>query len=200
MLATPVTLWGGAPFFARAWASVVNRSPNMFTLIGLGTATAYGYSVAATVAPGWFPPAVRGHGGQGGVYFEVAAVITVLVLLGQVLELRARGRTNDALRALLSLAPATARVIRDGQREDDVPLEHVVVGDRLRVRPGERVPVDGFEFDHDGPDGAVLRNDRFELTVIRRPVAGPRPPIALTATWPDQPSPVVLATVTELSS
>jgi Cu+-exporting ATPase len=143
VLATPVTLWGGAPFFARAWASVVNRSPNMFTLIGLGTATAYGYSVAATVAPGWFPPAVRGHGGQAGVYFEVAAVITVLVLLGQVLELRARARTNDALRALLSLAPATARVVRDGQQEDDVPIEHVAVGDRLRVRPGERVPVDG---------------------------------------------------------
>ena len=143
LLATPVVIWGGAPFFARGWASIVNRSPNMFTLIALGTGTAYGYSVVATVAPGLFPPAMRGHGGQVGVYFEVAAVITVLVLLGQVLELRARGRTSDALRALLSLAPTTARVIRGDQREEDVPLDQVAVGDRLRVRPGERVPVDG---------------------------------------------------------
>ena len=143
LLATPVVIWGGAPFFARGWASIVNRSPNMFTLIALGTGTAYGYSVVATLAPGLFPPDMRGHGGQVGVYFEVAAVITVLVLLGQVLELRARGRTSDALRALLSLAPTTARVIRGDQREEDVPLDQVAVSDRLRVRPGERVPVDG---------------------------------------------------------
>ena len=143
VLATPVVLWGGAPFFARAWASVVNRSPNMFTLIALGTGTAYGYSVAATLAPGLFPPAVRGHGGAVGVYFEVAATITVLVLLGQVLELRARSRTSGALRALLGLAPTTARVLRDDGREEDVALDQVRVGDRLRVRPGERIPVDG---------------------------------------------------------
>ena len=143
VLATPVVLWGGAPFFARAWASIVNRSPNMFTLIALGTGTAYGYSVAATLAPGLFPPAVRGHGGEVGVYFEVAATITVLVLLGQVLELRARSRTSGAIRALLGLAPTTARVLRDDGREEDVPLAEVAVGDRLRVRPGERIPVDG---------------------------------------------------------
>ena len=142
-LATPVVLWAGAPFFERAWASVVNRSPNMFTLIALGTGTAYGYSVAATLAPGLFPPAVRGHGGEVGVYFEVAATITVLVLLGQVLELRARSRTSGAIRALLGLAPTTARVLRADGREEDAPLAEVVVGDRLRVRPGERIPVDG---------------------------------------------------------
>jgi Cu+-exporting ATPase len=142
-LATPVVLWAGAPFFQRAWASVVNRSPNMFTLIGLGTGTAYGYSVAAVLAPGFFPAAMRGHGGEVGLYFEVAAVITVLVLLGQVLELRARSRTSGAIRALLGLAPTTARVVHDDGREEDAPLEHVVVGNRLRVRPGERIPVDG---------------------------------------------------------
>jgi Cu+-exporting ATPase len=143
VLATPVVLWAGWPFFERAWDSLVNRSPNMFTLIGLGTGTAYAYSVAATLAPGLFPPAVRGHAGEVGVYFEVAAVITVLVLLGQVLELRARSRTSGAIRALLRLAPATARVLREDGREEDVPLDRVGVGDRLRVRPGERVPVDG---------------------------------------------------------
>ena len=142
-LATPVVLWAGAPFFQRAWASLVNRRPNMFTLIGLGTGTAYAYSVAAALAPGAFPAAMRGHGGEVGVYFEVASVITVLVLLGQVLELRARSRTSGAIRALLGLAPATARVLRADGREEDVPLEHVAVGDRLRVRPGERIPVDG---------------------------------------------------------
>jgi Cu+-exporting ATPase len=142
-LATPVVLWGGAPFFHRGWASIVNRSPNMFTLIALGTGTAYGYSVVAALVPGLFPPAVRTHGGEVGLYFEVAAVITVLVLLGQVLELRARSRTSGAIRALLGLVPTTARVIRDDGREEDVPLDQVAVGDRLRVRPGERVPVDG---------------------------------------------------------
>ena len=143
VLATPVVLWGGWPFFERAWASLANRSPNMFTLIGLGTGTAYAYSVAATLAPGLFPPAVRGHAGEVGLYFEVAAVITVLVLLGQVLELRARSRTSGAIRALLGLTPPTARVLRADGREEDVPLDRVGVGDRLRVRPGERVPVDG---------------------------------------------------------
>ena len=143
VLATPVVLWAGWPFFERGWASIVNRSPNMFTLIALGTGTAYAYSVVATVAPGLFPPAMRGHAGEVGLYFEVAAVITVLVLLGQVLELRARSRTSGAIRALLGMAPKTARVIRDEGREEDIPLDQVVVGDRLRVRPGERVPVDG---------------------------------------------------------
>ena len=142
VLATPVVVWAGWPFFERGWASVVNRSPNMFTLIALGTGTAYAYSVVATIVPGVFPPAMRGHAGAVGLYFEVAAVITVLVLLGQVLELRARSRTSSAIRALLGMAPKTARVIREG-REEDLPLEQVAVGDRLRVRPGERVPVDG---------------------------------------------------------
>jgi Cu+-exporting ATPase len=142
-LATPVVWWAGWPFFVRAWASVVNRSPNMFTLIALGTAMAYGYSVVATLAPPLFPHAVKGHGGGVGLYFEAAAVITVLVLLGQVLELRARSRTSQAIRMLLGLAPKTARRIEADEREIDVPLEHVQVGDRLRVRPGERVPTDG---------------------------------------------------------
>jgi len=142
-LATPVVLWGGLPFFERGWASVLNRSPNMFTLIAVGTGTAYLYSVAATLFPGVFPDAFRGHGGEVAVYFEAAAVITTLVLLGQVLELRARSRTSSAIRALLGLAPKTARAVRHGGREEDVPLDRVTPGDRLRVRPGEKVPVDG---------------------------------------------------------
>jgi Cu+-exporting ATPase len=143
-LATPVVLWGGAPFFARGWASVVGASPNMFTLIATGIGTAYGYSVVAALLPGLFPPTFRGHGGEVDLYFEAAAVITTLVLLGQVLELRARSRTGSAIRALLGLAPRTARRIdRDGG-EEDVPLEHVHPEDRLRVRPGEKVPVDGI--------------------------------------------------------
>lgn len=142
LLATPVVLWGGAPFFARAWASVKHRSPNMFTLIGLGTGVAYGFSVAATLAPGLLPASFRGHHGTAELYFEAAAVITTLVLLGQVLELRARSRTGAALRALLGLAPKTARRVREGA-EEDVPLDQVQAGDVLRVRPGEKVPVDG---------------------------------------------------------
>jgi Cu+-exporting ATPase len=143
VLATPVVLWAGWPFFVRGWASIINRSLNMFTLIALGTGTAYLYSVVATVAPGLFPESFRGHGGEVGLYFEAAAVITVLVLLGQVLELRARSQTSSAIKALLKLAPPTARRIRPDGTEEDVPLEAVRVGDRLRVRPGERVPVDG---------------------------------------------------------
>jgi Cu+-exporting ATPase len=143
-LATPVVLWAGWPFFVRMWASFVNRSPNMFTLIGIGTGAAYAFSAIATIVPAWFPPSFRGHDGQVDRYFEAASVITVLVLLGQVLELRARHRTSAAIRALLGLAPKTARVLRDGGMESDIPLEHVKVGDRLRVRPGERVPVDGL--------------------------------------------------------
>jgi len=141
-LASPVVLWGGLPFFQRGWASIVRRSLNMFTLIAVGTGTAYVYSVVATLAPGIFPESFRGHGGEVAVYFEAAAVITTLVLLGQVLELRARSRTSSALKSLLGLAPKTARKVSDAQ-EDDIPLEQVQPGDRLRVRPGEKVPVDG---------------------------------------------------------
>src|SRR3989441_5863254 len=143
VLATPVVLWAGWPFFVRGWASIVNHSLNMFTLIALGTGTAYLYSVVGTVAPAIFPNSFRTHGGEVGVYFETAAVITVLVLLGQVLELRARSQTSSAIKALLNLAPPTARRIQPDGTEEEVPLEAVQVGDRLRVRPGERVPVDG---------------------------------------------------------
>jgi len=143
VLATPVVLWGGWPFFERGWLSVVNRSLNMFTLIALGVGVAYVYSVIATVAPGLFPPSFRNESGTVGVYFEAAAVIVTLVLLGQVMELRARSHTGAAIRALLGLAPKTARRIREGAKEEDVPLEHVHPGDLLRVRPGEKVPVDG---------------------------------------------------------
>jgi len=142
-LATPVVLWGGWPFFVRFRDSLANRSPNMFTLIGLGVAVAYLYSLVAVLAPGLFPPAFRGHGGGVAVYFEPAAVIVTLVLLGQVLELRARGRTGTAIRALLKLAPKRARRVRPDGGEEDVPLDEVHVGDRLRVRPGDAVPVDG---------------------------------------------------------
>ncbi|MBI2955860.1 MAG: heavy metal translocating P-type ATPase [Acidobacteria bacterium] len=142
-LATPVVLWGGWPFFVRGWASIVNRSLNMFTLIAIGTGTAYVYSVAATLFPGAFPDSFGAHGGAVPVYFEAAAVIATLVLLGQVLELRARGQTSRAIRSLLALAPKTARLVRDDGTEQDIPLEQVQRGHRLRVRPGEKVPVDG---------------------------------------------------------
>ena len=142
LLATPVVLWGGWPFFVRGWESLVNRSLNMFTLIAMGVGVAYVFSLVATMFPGIFPASFRGHGGGVDVYFEAAAVIVTLVLVGQVLELRARSQTGAAIRALLGLAPKTARRLSDG-REDDVPLEHVQPGDRLRVRPGEKVPVDG---------------------------------------------------------
>jgi Cu+-exporting ATPase len=141
-LASPVVLWGGWPFFVRGWASVVNRHLNMFTLIALGVGTAYAYSAVATLAPGLFPDSFRTMG-EVAVYFEPAAVIVVLVLLGQVLELRARSRTGTAIRNLLGLAPNTARRLESDGSERAVPLDHVQVGDRLRVRPGERVPVDG---------------------------------------------------------
>ena len=142
-LATPVVLWCGWPFFRRGWASVVNRSPNMWTLIAIGTGAAYLFSGVATIAPGLFPDAFRGPDGTVGVYFEAAAVIIVLVLLGQILELRARERTSGAIRALLDLAPKTARRVHDDGREEDVALDQVQRGDLLRVRPGEKVPVDG---------------------------------------------------------
>ena len=146
VLATPVVLWGGWPFFARGAESVVSRHLNMFTLIAMGVGAAYAYSVAATLAPGLFPDSFR-MAGQVAVYFEPAAVIVVLVLLGQVLELRARSRTSDAIRNLLRLAPKTARLVGDDGVERDVPLEQVHVGDRLRVRPGESIPVDGVVID-----------------------------------------------------
>ena len=142
-LATPVVLWAGWPFFVRGWQSLVTRHLNMFTLIAMGTGVAYAYSVIAVLAPDLFPSAFRGHDGAVAVYFEAAAVITVLVLLGQVLELRAREATSGAIKALLTLAPKTARRVRDDGSDEDVPLESVNSGDRLRVRPGEKVPVDG---------------------------------------------------------
>jgi P-type Cu+ transporter len=141
ILSTPIVLWAGWPFFERGWASIVNRSPNMFTLIAMGVGAAFLFSAVGTIAPGIFPAGFRMHGVVE-TYFDTAAVITVLVLLGQVLELRARSRTSSAIRQLLGLAPKSARVIRDGA-EEDVPLPHVKVGDVIRIRPGERVPVDG---------------------------------------------------------
>jgi Cu+-exporting ATPase len=143
ILATPVVLWAGWPLFVRGWLSIVRRSLNMFTLIALGVGAAYLYSLIAALAPGLFPEGFRGMGGTVAVYFEPAAVIMVLVLLGQVLELRARERTGGAIRALLDLAPKLARRVRDDGSDEEIPLEHVHVGDRLRVRPGDKVPVDG---------------------------------------------------------
>jgi Cu+-exporting ATPase len=144
LLALPVVLWGGWPFFVRAWASIVHRSPNMFTLIAMGTGAAFAFSVFAALFPGLVPHGFAGHAGRVPVYFEAAAVITTLVLLGQVLELRARHATSGAIRALLGLAPKTARRVDAAGRETDVPLESIVVGDLVRVRPGEKVPVDGI--------------------------------------------------------
>jgi Cu+-exporting ATPase len=143
VLATPVVLWGGWPFFVRGAQSLVTRNLNMFTLIAMGTGVAYGYSIVAALAPGLFPPAFHDEHGGIALYFEAAAVITVLVLLGQVLELRARASTSGAIRALIALAPKTARRIKDESSDEDVSLDAVVVGDRLRVRPGEKIPVDG---------------------------------------------------------
>ena len=143
MLSTPVVLWGGWPFFVRAWNSLVTRNLNMFTLIGLGVGIAYVYSLVAALAPGIFPESLRVDGGMPAVYFEAAAVITTLVLLGQVLELRARSQTNAAIRSLLELAPKTARRVRADGSDEDIPLDQVGAGDRLRIRPGEKVPADG---------------------------------------------------------
>ncbi len=142
-LATPVVLWGGWPFFVRGWQSLVTRNLNMFTLIAMGTGVAWGYSIVATLAPGLFPENFRGMDGAVAIYFEAASVITVLVLLGQVLELRAREQTSGAIRALLDLAPKTARRIRADGEDEEVPLDAIAIGDRLRVRPGEKVPCDG---------------------------------------------------------
>ncbi len=159
-LATPVVLWCGWPFFVRGWQSVVNRSLNMFSLIALGTGAAYLFSVAAIVGPLIFPASFRGPGGQIGLYFEPAAVIVALVLLGQVLELRARGKTSSAIRALLGLAPKMARRLDGRGSEADVPLDQVVVGDRLRVRPGEKTPVDGVVLEgHSSVDESMVTGE-----------------------------------------
>ena len=159
-LATPVVLWGGWPFFVRGGQSVVNRSPNMVTLIALGVGVAFAYSVAAVLAPGIFPASFRDASGRVGTYFEAAAVITTLVLLGQVLELRARSQTGAAIRGLLGLAPKTARRLKDTGEEEDVALDLVHVGDRLRVRPGEKVPVDGVVLEgHSSIDEALVSGE-----------------------------------------
>jgi P-type Cu+ transporter len=160
VLATPVVLWSGWPFFELFWASLKSRNLNMFTLIGLGVGVAYAYSLVATVAPGVFPPSLHTMGGMVPVYFEAAAVITTLVLLGQVLELRARYATGRAIRALLGLAPKTARRVGAGGKEEDVPLPHVMVGDILRVRPGEKVPADGIVVEgHSSVDEAMISGE-----------------------------------------
>ncbi|MCK0198685.1 heavy metal translocating P-type ATPase [Ancylobacter sp. 6x-1] len=165
VLATPVVLWVGLPFFQRGWQSVVTRNFNMFTLIALGTGVAYLYSLVAVLAPGLFPETFQGEGGTVGVYFEAAAVITVLVALGQVLELRAREQTSGAIRALLDLAPKTARRLKDDGGEDEVPLDEVVVGDRLRVRPGEKVPVDGLvEEGRSALDESLITGESMPVT------------------------------------
>ena len=159
-LATPVVLYCGRPFFERGWASIRNRRLNMFTLIALGTGVAYSYSLAATLFPGVFPAALHGQEGRVGVYFETAAAITVLVLFGQVIELRARSRTGGAIRALLRLAPPTARRLAENGREQDVALDSVRPGDRLRVRPGEKVPVDGVVLEgHSSVDESMMTGE-----------------------------------------
>jgi Cu+-exporting ATPase len=163
-LSTPVVLWCGLPFFQRFWTSLVNRSPNMFTLIGLGTGVAYVYSVVATIAPRIFPASLRGVDGYPDVYFEAAAAITTLVLLGQVMELRARSRTSAAIRALLDLSPKTARLIGADGVEKDAPLEQVKPGDRLRVRPGEKIPVDGVVLEgHSTVDESMITGESLPV-------------------------------------
>jgi Cu+-exporting ATPase len=166
VLATPVVLWGGWPFFQRGWASVLNRSPNMFTLIALGTAAAFGFSVFATLFPSLVPHAI-GHGAMTPIYFEASAVIVTLVLLGQVLELRARHATSGAIRALLGLAPKTARRVEKDGSEHDVALDQVVVGDRLRVRPSEKIPVDGIVLEGASSlDESMLTGEPFPVEKV----------------------------------
>ena len=163
-LATPAVLWCGWPFFVRGWQSLVHRSLNMFTLIALGTGTAYIYSVFAALVPQMFPASFRGEGGRVGLYFEPAVVITALVLLGQVMELRARSQTSSAIRALLGLAPKIARRLDEQGHEADVPLEQVQVGDRLRVRPGEKIPVDGVVLEgHSSVDESMITGEPIPI-------------------------------------
>ena len=161
-LATPVVFWGGWPFFIRGWQSILHRSLNMFTLIAVGSGVAFTFSVVVTIAPAILPLSLRGRGGEMPVYFEAAAVITTLVLLGQVLELRARSKTGSAIRALLGLAPKTARLIQPGGSETDVPLEQIRVNDRLRVRPGEKIPVDGVVEDGGSRRGRINGDGRID--------------------------------------
>ncbi len=163
-LASPVVLWAGAPFFVRGWRSVVSRHLNMFTLIAIGTGAAYLYSLVAVLAPGVFPAGFRGESGAVGLYFEAAAVIITLVLLGQVLELRAREQTSGAIKALLDLAPKTARRLTEGGEDEEIPLEHVRLGDRLRVRPGEAVPVDGVVLEgHGAVDESMVTGEAMPV-------------------------------------
>jgi Cu+-exporting ATPase len=153
-------LWGGWPFFQRGWSSLVNRRLNMFTLIALGTGVAYIYSLVAALAPGVFPSSFRNPDGQVPLYFEAAAVIVTLVLLGQVFEVRARSQTSSAIRALLDLAPKRARRLREDGSDEDIPLEDIVPGDRLRVRPGEKVPVDGVVIEgHSAVDESMITGE-----------------------------------------
>jgi Cu+-exporting ATPase len=164
LLAAPLVLWAGAAYYRRGWQGVRTGAPNMYTLIGLGVLVAFGYSLAATFAPQWFPPAMRDAHGRVGVYFEAAGVIVALALLGEWLELRARGRTSSAIRRLLDLAPANARRIRADGTEEDVPLDAVAVGDRLRVRPGEKVPVDGRVAEgHSSVDESMLSGEAMPV-------------------------------------
>ena len=174
ILATPVVLWSGWPFFVRGVKSIVNRSLNMFTLIAMGVGAAYAFSVVATIAPGIFPAGFRNAAGHVGVYYEAAAVIVILVLLGQLLELRARERTGDAIRALLDLAPKTARIIRPDGREEEIPLEDVRVGNRLRIRPGEKAPVDGVVVQgHSSIDESMLTGEPLPVEKLAGdPVTG----------------------------
>ena len=163
-LATPVVLWCGWPFFVRGWQSVMNRSLNMFTLIALGTGAAYLYSIVATFVPQLFPPSFRAEGGEIALYYEPAVVIIALVLLGQVMELRARSQTGSAIRALLGLAPKTARRLDDQDGEADVPLDQVQVGNRLRVRPGEKIPVDGVVLEgHSSVDESMVSGEPIPI-------------------------------------
>ncbi len=165
VLATPVVVWGGWPFFERGWASLVNRHLNMFTLIAMGTGTAFVYSVIATLAPRIFPQSFLGHGGRPEVYFEVSAMIVTLVLLGQVLELRARRQTGSAIKALLDLSPKTAFLVRSSGSDEEIPLEHVHRNDRLRVRPGDRVPVDGvIEEGSSAIDESMITGESLPVT------------------------------------
>ena len=180
-LATPVVLWGGAPFFARGWHSVVTRYLNMFTLIALGTGASYLFSIFALLLPGLIPASFRSEHGSLPLYFEPAAVITTLVLLGQVLELRARARTGSAIRSLLNLTPKLARLVENGS-ERDVPLEEVLIGDRLRVRPGEKVPVDGIlvegrsSVDESMLTGEAIRVEKQKVRAFREERSTAREP------------------------
>ena len=174
LLASPVVLWCGWPFFVRGWQSVTNRSPNMFTLIALGTGVAYLYSLVATLAPGLFPASFQDMHGKVGVYFEASAVIITLVLMGQVMELRARSQTGAAIRALLGLAPKTARRLTAADEDEDIPLEQVSIGDKLRVRPGEKIPVDGRVLDgKSSVDESMVTGEPMPVTkTIGEPVIG----------------------------